>query len=133
MSITLRAKLFQASLGWNVNSNPTLCGFMKKKYLSLKKTAHINIFDHFIRLYLTKNIKKSKYLIGIFGEISVIISKVLKTKNSFKNSCNRNSCNRNSCKIQATKNQWKMEKKTRKKICLTPELFFLTPCPFKLN
>ena len=56
---------------------------MKKKYLSLKKTAHINIFDHFIRLYLTKNIKKSKYIVGIFGDISGIISKVLKTKKKF--------------------------------------------------
>ena len=73
MSITLRAKLFKASFDWNVNSNPTLCGFMKK-YLTLKKTPHVNIFDHFIHLYLTKNIKKSKYIIGIFGDISGIIS-----------------------------------------------------------
>ena len=55
-----------------------------KKYLTLKKTAHVNIFDHFIHLYLTKNIKKSKYIIGIFGDISGIISKVLKTKKSFR-------------------------------------------------
>ena len=55
-----------------------------KKYLTLKKTAHVNIFDHFIHLYLTKNIKKSKYIIGIFGDISGIISKVLKTKKSLR-------------------------------------------------